>query len=84
MRIEVHVERLVLAGVPVDRHQVGVLRRRLEAELERLLAEAPEERLASAGGAVPQLRAAMPAPPATDAGAWGERIAGAVHQAVLP
>lgn len=84
MRVDVHIERLVLTGVPVGRDEVVVLRRRLGAELGGLLAGAGDEHLASAGVTVPLLRAVMPAPPPSDAGAWGERIAGAVHQVVLP
>ena len=39
MRIELHIERVVLDGVP--RHQAALVREALTAELTRLLAAAP-------------------------------------------
>lgn len=84
MRIDVHVERLVLSGVPVGPDQVGELRLRLEAELARVLAGPDRAGLVTSGGATPVLRAAMAAPPASDARGWGEGIAGAVKQVVIP
>ena len=55
--IKVHIERLVLDGLPVTRSQGPQVQAAVEAELSRLMSEgglAPE--LAS-GGAVPSVRA---------------------------
>ena len=55
--IKVHIERLVLEGLPVERSQGPQVQAAVEAELSRLMSEgglAPE--LAS-GGAVPSVRA---------------------------
>ena len=41
MRIELHVDRLVLDGVGVGEHQIPALRAALIGELTRLLAEQP-------------------------------------------
>jgi hypothetical protein len=83
MRINVAIDRIVLEGVQVDPHQVPALRRALEAELGRLLAGGSRQTLPP-GGAVPVLRAGMPAAAPGDAAAWGAAIAGATHSAVLP
>ncbi len=81
MRINVSVERVTLEGVPLAPQQVPALRRVLEAELGRLLAEGSS---APPGGAVPVLRAQMPAPASGDGAVWGAAIAGAASSAVLP
>ncbi len=55
--IKVHIERLVLEGLPITRSQGPQVQAAVEAELSRLMSEgglAPE--LAS-GGAVPSVRA---------------------------
>jgi hypothetical protein len=84
MRINVHIEHMVLDGVPVARYQAPRLQRALEAELRRLLAGEPESVVPPAGAAVPVLRAAMTAAGPGDADDWGQRIAGAVRGAMLP
>jgi hypothetical protein len=82
MRINVRIERVVLDGVPVARHQAPALHHAMEAGLRRLLAVAPRSHLPSSGAAVPVLRSPMLAAAAGDADGWGERIAGAVRAAV--
>jgi len=37
MSIHVHIERLILDGMPIGRHQTGLVRAALEVELTRLL-----------------------------------------------
>ena len=53
MNIQVHIERLVLDGVPLARGQEATLQATVETELTRLLAEGGP--LALTGGAVPVL-----------------------------
>ncbi len=55
MNIEVHIERLILDGLPIERSQGPYLQAAVEAELTRLLAEnglAPD---LQSGGAVPKV-----------------------------
>ena len=39
MKINVHIERIVIDGLPVDRHTGPVIRRAIQRELTRLLTE---------------------------------------------
>jgi hypothetical protein len=55
MNINVSIERLVLDGLPLDRHQGTVVQAAVETELARLFAEQGLSRLS--GGAVPHLSA---------------------------
>jgi hypothetical protein len=57
MNIQIHIERLILDGLPLERRQGPLVRAAIEAELLRLLTVhglAPELR---AGGAMPSVRA---------------------------
>ena len=53
MNIRVHIERLVLDGVPVAAGQEAMLQAAVEAELARLLVEGGTLPMARTGGAVP-------------------------------
>jgi hypothetical protein len=80
MDIHIHIERLVLDGLPVERRQRGVVQSALEAELARLLAGGGLSESLSAGVALPVLRAghiqlAVPHDPAQ----IGGQIASAVY-----
>jgi len=58
MNINVHIERLVLDGLPVARHQAPLIQTAVEAELARLItAEGLAPSLKSAGGATPTVNA---------------------------
>lgn len=58
MNIKVHIERLVLDGLPVARHQAPLIQTAVEAELARLLvADGLAATLQSAGGATPSVNA---------------------------
>jgi hypothetical protein len=83
MRIHVHIERLVLDGIPAEAGQVPRLRAAVEAELGRLLAEQAVPRLLLHGGAVARLSAPTfeMAPSSSPAG-LGSQVAGAVHGAL--
>lgn len=55
MRIQVHIERLVLDGLPVDRRSAPLVQAAVEAELSRLVAENGFSSWASSGGALASL-----------------------------
>ncbi len=57
MKIAVHIERLVLDGLPVTAAESGQLHAAVTAELTRRLAAGGLAEQFSGGGAVPQLRA---------------------------
>lgn len=55
--IHLHIERLILDGLPIERAQGSQVQAAVEAELARLLAENGLESSLAVGGAVPQVRA---------------------------
>lgn len=55
--IKVHIERLVLEGLPVERRQGPLVQAAVEAELSRLLAQGGLGQELSSGGAVPSVPA---------------------------
>ncbi len=83
MRINLHIERIVLDGLPVAPHERGSVLAALENELTRLLAVGGLSPDLASGGAMPRLPTnpiqlnsdIMPA-------GIGEQIAGAVHGAM--
>ena len=80
MTIHVHIERLVLDGLPVARTQRGTLAGALETELGRLLAGEGIGPGLTAGGALTQLRAGeLRLGGARGAGTLGTQIATAIH-----
>jgi hypothetical protein len=79
MTLHVHIERLVLDGLPVTRAQRGTLAAALEAELGRLLAAKGIGPSLAAGGALARLRADDLRFGTADAIGLGTRIATAVH-----
>ena len=81
MRVNVHVERLVLDGLPVGSGEVPALQQALEMELAVLFTGDAETPLPP-GGAVPRLRAEMAAAAPGDPHGWGRGVAGAVHRVI--
>jgi hypothetical protein len=82
MKINLHIERLVLDGMPIDRTQGGKLRAAVEQELTRLLAGGLAQQLRQ-GGAVPVLRGGrIRIQKSTNAGALGRDIARTLHQGI--
>jgi hypothetical protein len=83
MKINLHIERLVLDGLPLnDAAAVAQLRAGLEAELARLIVAAAPG-LPPTGGAVPRLQAApIHLSPAAKPARLGQQIAQAVHGAL--
>lgn len=57
MRIELHIERLVLEGLPVAPGQRHLVQAALETELSRLMTEGGLASSLLTGGAIPQLSA---------------------------
>jgi hypothetical protein len=56
MSINLHIERLVLDGLPIARHQAPLVQTAVEAELARLLvADGLAPALRSGGGATPSV-----------------------------
>jgi hypothetical protein len=55
MRLNLHIERLVLEGLPIENHHGPVVKTAIEAELGRLLTT--EQLSQHSGGAMPSLRA---------------------------
>jgi hypothetical protein len=83
MNVSLHIECLVLDGLPLRDGQGPVLQAALETELSRLLERDGLPELS--GGAVPQLSAAAiqlspGAPPAH----WGAQIAQSLHASLAP
>jgi hypothetical protein len=74
MNVNLHIERLVLDGLPLNRPQSAVLKSSLERELARLLEHRGINTLAS--GAVPELSAAaIQLSPDGRPAQWGRQIA---------
>jgi hypothetical protein len=57
MNINLHIERLILDGLPIESGQGGLVKAAVEAELSRLLEAHGLSASLQAGGAMPSLRA---------------------------
>jgi hypothetical protein len=57
MNIKVHIERLILDGLPIEARQGALVKQAVEAELTRLLEENGLSERLQAGGAMPSLGA---------------------------
>jgi hypothetical protein len=81
MSINVHIERLVLDGLPVARHQAPLVQAAVEAELARLiLAEGLAPAFQSGGGATPGVQApGIRFTSASSPAQLGQKIARAVY-----
>jgi hypothetical protein len=81
MTIRVHIERLVLEGLPVERRQGPLIRQAVETELGRLLAGVGGmEPALKSGGAFDRLTGATVAlGPAPEPKGVGQQIARAVY-----
>jgi hypothetical protein len=80
VEIRVHIERLVIEGLPVPPGQRPLIRAALEAELaDRLAASGPGPGMLT-GGTVARLAAGtIHLPPQPGAVALGRQIAGSIH-----
>lgn len=83
MKLEIHIERLVLEGLPVNSAGGHHVQRAVQAELARLLGEAGLAPELQAGGSLPHLKSADIGMTRGDKPAeLGQRIAQAVHGAI--
>jgi hypothetical protein len=57
MNINLHIERLILDGLPMERHQAPSVQAAVEAELTRLLSENGLAADLQSGGTIPSIRA---------------------------
>lgn len=80
MNINLHIERLILDGIPLGPGQSTLLQAAVEAELTRLLASGGLGDALQAGGAYYSVRTAgIQLPNDGNATRLGEQIAGAVY-----
>jgi len=80
VNINVHIERLILDGLPVEPQQHAQVRTAVETELARLLVAGGVNSGLLTGGALPSLRAgAIQLTSETGAKHLGAQIAGAVY-----
>lgn len=80
MNIELHIERLILDGLPIEPRERAQAQAAVEAELTRLLTTGGLNAGLLAGGALPSLRAdAIQLTNENNAGRLGEQIAQAVY-----
>ena len=79
MSIKLHIERLVLDGLPVTRSQGPMVQAAVESELARLLAEGGLAQELATGGAVPSVRADTICSAERSPARIGRQIAGAVY-----
>ena len=80
MEIRVHIERLVIEGLPVPPGQRPLIRAALEAELADKLAASGPGPAMLADGTIPRLAAGtIHLGPQPGAAALGRQIAGAIH-----
>ena len=85
MKINLHIERLVLEGLPVESRHADAVREAIEAELMRLLGEKGLSGGLQTGGVFPRLQAqalqldAVNSPPRI-----GEQIGRAVYGSIGP
>ncbi len=80
--IKVHIEQLVLDGLPVERSQGPLVQAAVEAELSRLMSEgglAPE---LSSGGAVPSVRADVAKSVGGSPAQIGRKVARAIYEGI--
>ncbi len=83
MQIELHIERLVLDGIPVSQRDRGALLTSVETELTRLLTEGGLSTDLSGGIALPSLRAgSLSLSPGGNPAQLGARIARAVYEGI--
>ena len=83
MKVHLHIDRLVLDGIAVERTHAGKVRVAVERELTRLLAVGGLASQLASGGAVPRLRGGnIRFQKSTNAGVLGRDIARAVHQTI--
>jgi hypothetical protein len=85
MNIQLHIEHVVLEGLPVDAARGPAVRAAIEAELGRLLAESGLSGRLERGGTIDHARGAdIAAVPGDPPARLGERIGQAVYGGIRP
>lgn len=80
MKIDLHIERLILDGLPIDSGQSAEVQAAVEAELARLLMNGGLDAGLLAGGALPSLRGgAIQLTNESNGAHLGAQIAQSVH-----
>jgi hypothetical protein len=83
MNINLHIERLVLDGLPVSDHQGGWVRAAVESELSRLLADHGLAATLSTGGSIPNVQASnVQLVPGSTPTQMGTQIAQSVYRGI--
>ena len=83
MNISLHIERLILDGLPVEAGHRILLQAAIEAELTRLLSESGVAPSLQAGGAMPSVRAdAIQLTAESNPAQLGRQIAKSVHGSI--
>jgi hypothetical protein len=83
MNVNVHIERLILEGLPVERRQGPELQAAIEAELSRLLAEGGLSAGLASGGTLTRLSGGvLPLTPSVLPAPLGEGIARTVYDSI--
>ena len=83
MNVNVHIERLILDGLPVSSLQGAAVREALERELARVLAHSDLPGQWGTGGAVPHLPVQQfSLAPGDRPNAIGRHIAGSLHRGI--
>lgn len=83
MNVNLHIERLILDGLPFDAHRRAALQSEIQIELARLLTEGGIRENWRGGAAVPNLRAAaVQFPAATGGEPLGRQIARSIYGSI--
>ncbi len=83
MTINLHIERLILDGIPIARGQGALIKAAVEAELGRLLSESGVSPELRSGGAFPSVRAdSLHAGAENSPSQLGQQIARAVYSSI--
>jgi hypothetical protein len=83
MNINLHIDRLILDGLPLTRNQGALVQAAVEAELARLLTESGLASSLQAGGALPSVRAdAMQLTAGSTPTQMGQQIAQSVYAGI--
>jgi len=83
MNINLHIERLILDGVPFESRNRALLQTAIETELARLLTQNDAPSNWQSGGATPSVRAdTIQIMPQNTPAQLGEQIAGGIYQGI--
>ena len=83
MNINLHIERLILDGLPIEGGDGGSLRIAMETELTRLLTQSGDTPSLQTGTALPSVRAdAIQLAAQNSPAQLGRQIAGSVHNGI--